>query len=274
MTDLPIDALPLPGVTNWRVGVEVVGAAPRQPWSERVHRGLGPELHARACALNCGDAPCRLGPGCAFARTYGPNVERRFRLDTSDLDGRRGPPALRLVCLASPDEGLLLASLPAALAPHRPRTLDPLCHGGDDPPLGPLDLGARAAELVGDVGVELRSLCALKRDEAPVTHPTLLDLLHAARLRVRRLGLDTSAFPPFEEEVTLLDEATPCPGVRLHRNRDGAAPIPGVHHALRVHATPAQAAWIALAEVVGVGGKTALGFGVVRATSLAPASAS
>lgn len=259
-------SLPLPDVAVWSVGVRAAGRGPARPWAELVHAGLGPALRARGCALDCGDDPCRLGAGCAFDRCHGPNRERTYRLDATDLGPGGG--ALRLVSLASPDEGLLLTCLPEVLRPHRATHLTPLCHGGDDPAPGPLDLGARARVLTGEVAVELRSLCSLKREQEPVTHPTVLDLLHAARLRTNRLGLDVSAFPVFEDEVALIEEDTPRPGVRLHHNRHGARPIPGVLHRVCVHLSPAQAAWLALAEVVGVGGKTALGFGVVRGAPL------
>lgn len=194
-----------------------------------------------------------------------------------DVDDQR---SLRLVTYRSYDEGVLLASLPEALAPHTLSAPVRLSHGGDAPAAlaadEGLDLGPRATRLAQRVEVELRALTALKRGGRLIEEPGVLDVLHATRHRGRALGLDLSAWPPFEDDVSLVESAGAVAGVRLHpstRRPEGGLPprhrgpvaIPGVAARWHVVPTAAQAAWLALAEVTGVGGKTALGMGVVRA---------
>lgn len=278
-------ALP-PTVSLWELGLEAAEPhPPRLLHGEALRSRLGVALHRRACASGCGDGRCQLPDACAFAACFeGDEALRPWRLDTSAVDGRaidrRQPWAVRLATFAPGVEGLLLASLQDGAQPDRVLARRRLAHGGDHAPElaagGRLDLGDRTHTLSRPVLVEARSPWVLKRRpagggaSAPIAEPRPADLLHATLQRARRLGLPVAEWPRFTPEVDVLEAPPPTTTRLVHHTR--RQPGPGLWVGVRptwlLRPTAEQAAWLALAEVIGVGGRTAFGMGVVRCTPL------
>lgn len=286
MTSPPL-SLRLPSeVSLWRLEVRARAVRPaRALHAEGIRSQLGLALHRRVCGLECGEGRCRLPGACAFAACFeGDDRMRPWRLDTTAIDGTRVQPgdswSLRVATFAQAHAAPLLAALRDALAPDAVECPVPLADGGDAaeprPPGTPMDLGPRAARLSGPTVVTAKSPLALKRKAPgetrshPVDEPTILDLLHATLQRARRIGMEVSTWPRFGAEVHLLEE-TPAERSRLvHLTRRQPTPgqLVGVRRSWFLRPTPEQAAWLALAEVIGVGGRTTMGLGVVRCTPL------
>lgn len=286
MTPPPLALHLPPDVSLWRVDVRAHADRPaRTLQAEAIRSRLGVALHRRVCALDCGEGRCRLPASCAFAACFeGDDSVRPWRIDTSEIDGatvRAGAAwSLRVATFARAHEAPLLAALRDALAPDRVERLVPLADGGDAaaprPAEAPMDLGLRATELTGPTVVSARSPLSLKRKapgearSRPVDDPTVLDLLHATLQRARRIGVDVAAWPRFGADVRLLEETAPERFRVVHLTRRQPTPghLVGVRRSWLLRPTPEQAAWLALAEVIGVGGRTTMGMGVIRCSWL------
>lgn len=210
-----------------------------------------------------------------------------FRLDTPVGPAQQLVPgsewSLRLVTFDPGVEEPLLDALAAALATglgagraaQSIESVATLAHGGALAPVQapelPPDLPSRHREVVrmGSVRVRLASPVELQRRDEVIARPGLLDLLHGTRHRVRALGLDASALPRFEDEVL----EVPGRARAFHHPRHSAAQgreytLSGVLGTVAARPTAAQAAWLALAELLGVGSDTAQGKGAIRVEPL------
>lgn len=138
----------------------------------------------------------------------------------------------------------------------------------DGPPDQPPDLAARAQELLsaGTIVVRLASPAELKRKGQPIRQPGLRDVLLATSHRARELQLELADFPRFEDDCSeLVGRMTPWHHARHSEAQDRDYGLWGVVGGIACTPTPAQAYWVALAEVLGIGASTAYGMGVVRA---------
>jgi hypothetical protein len=258
-------------VRIWRLAVRTEGDLDLPAFAGPLLRGvMGNALFAR------------FGPAAAEL-FEAPNATAPFRLDMplthprTVLAGKQWP--LRLVTFRSDLEAPLLDAMEAALAtglradrvPQAIMNTRTLRHGGERAPDGdpqlPPDLSARARQIVeaGLVVVRLASPTELKRRGDRIRRPCTSDVLHATVHRARALGLDVSEMPLFEDEA----EELPGSFSTWRHERDSMAQgrrydLVGEVGALAVRPTQAQAAWLALAEIIGVGASTAYGMGVVR----------
>ncbi len=259
----------------WSLRIQSAGRFTLPPFRGPLIRGiLGAALfdqlgHAAANALFRGGGP----PPFRLDTPVGP-VEELHAGDTWQL---------RLVTFDPGVEEPLLDALETALAvglgdarvPQEVLGVVTLAHGGENPSshspeLSP-DFDGRGREIfrMGGVRVRLASPVELKRRDEVIARPLLLDLLHGARHRVRALGIDASTLPRFEDEV----EQVPGRAREYHHRRHSAAQgrdytLSGVVGSLAARPTEAQAAWLALAEVLGLGSDTAQGKGVIRVEPL------
>lgn len=238
------------------------------PFNGWIVRGaLGRAAHALAC--RCGPGDTHL-PGCGFATLFD-SPAPGWRLDASELDGRwlRAGDAweLRITGFGAPLDLLADAAVRAladglgeARQPHDVESVDVL--DGFDPL-------ARAEELGHRAQVLLVTPADLRRDREPIREPAPLDVLHATRHRARAFGLPIE-LPWFEEETQALELWREwARGQRWSAERRRWEPVEGVRAAWNWTLSPAQAAWLAVAEVVGIGKHGTAGLGVVRAQRLA-----
>ncbi len=247
---------------QWRAGVSVldVAAVSRERWVAPPFAGpllrsaLGAACALLACSPGCRDA-VHLAD-CAFERAFhgAPDRPPPFRLDTSGLDGRRLAPKdpwrLRLVVFQPEAAALLADALTLALSRGlgRDRSVHDVAVLRAVPPPR-VEPGVRV--------VRLLTPTLLARQGTALRRPAAIDLLHAARLRARTLGIPAS-LPRYEEDVAVLDSWTDPAPVRWE-----GGDLPGVVGAWRLDATPAQAEWLALAALIGLGKHTAFGLGAV-----------
>lgn len=261
----------LPDVVMWTLEARSLGAHEHLPFVGWIVRGaLGRALQELSCTRGCGRGPCRAraeGSACTYASLFEHGGVPRFRLDTSELDGRslRDGEAFRLRLVtfdgtASPmfaealrravERGLGDRGVGAAVSSLRPDVPDPW---------------RRAAMLGERFLVELRTPTEIGRGEGWIEAPTPLDVLHATRARMRMLGLDDASLPPFGDEVRHhVAWMSPWRGSRWSARRQAWVPMRGARAGFKVLATPAQAVWFSLAELLGVGAGTAFGMGAVR----------
>lgn len=249
-------------LTHWRAGVTVLDVAclSRDRWLAPPFAGpllrsaLGAAVALLACAPGCRDA--HHVPDCAFERAFHGTSERPppLRLDTSGLDGRtlgpRDPWRLRLVVFQAEAVGLLTDALTLALS----RGL------GNARSVHDVVVVRTVAAPVVEPGVRVVRLLTptlLARQGQALRDPGAIDLLHAARLRARSLGVP-AGLPRYEDEVEVLDSWVDAAPVRWE-----GVDLPGVVGAWRVRVTPAQAAWFELAVLTGLGKHTAFGMGAV-----------
>lgn len=251
-------------LATWLAGVRVldVAAVCRDGWEAPpfagplVRSALGAACALLACSPGCRDAVHV--PGCDFERAFHGTNDRPppFRLDTSGLDGRRLAPRdawrLRLVVFRPDVAGLLVDSLVLALS----RGL------GDARSVHEVAVVREVAPEVidapgGDVVVRLLTPTLLARQGRPLPDPTAIDLLHAARLRARALEVP-AGLPRYEADVDVVEAWRERARVRWEGTE-----LPAFVGAWRVRATPPQAAWLALASLMGVGKHTAFGMGAV-----------
>lgn len=126
------------------------------------------------------------------------------------------------------------------------------------------DIATRALSLSA-VTVRCASPTELKRQKELIRRPQALDVLHAVRQRAWRLGLDVDSMPRFEDEV---DELPGDFRMYEHQRRSTAQQrkysLIGVVGAFAMRPTLAQALWLSLGEVIGIGSDTAQGKGVLR----------
>ena len=241
------------------------------PWPETafsgplIHSALGLAMRLRHCRAGCRSA-CE--EACAFGEVFDGGG---FRVDSSELDrqelaeGERW--TLRVVTAGEPE--ILLHGLRAALAlglgsgrvPHR--TVEERCHR-----LPADHLERRAAALTGEAVVELLTPTAIKRrlggaESRVLQALTPEDLMHAAFTRGRAVG---QRGPQASAELAgecLLQRWQDLS--RWSSRQQSRHPVAGVTGTWRVYPDPAQAWWLALAELAGIGGHTGLGMGVLLA---------
>lgn len=254
------------------------------PWPETaftgplIHSALGLAMRLRHCRSGCraacgggaGGGAASGGPGCAFGEVF---EGGGFRVDSSELDGRAleaGERWTLRVAVLSGDPGPLLDGLRAGLAlglgsgraPHR--TVEERCWR-----LPPDHLERRAAALTGEATVSLQTPAAIKRRSGLGAESRVLqaltpeDLMHAAFTRGRAVGLRGPQAPSAlaGECVTQRwqDQS------RWSSRQQSSHPVAGVTGTWRVYPDRAQAWWLALAELAGIGGHTGLGMGVLQA---------
>jgi hypothetical protein len=126
-----------------------------------------------------------------------------------------------------------------------------------------VELEGEEEPIFGPQTVLLCSPTELKREGNFLPTPTVLDLLHATRHRLRLLNMPRPA--PFEDNVE--EQIINCDQQRMLRwtTRQGRLiELRGVQAAWWVNPTAAQATWLALAARIGLGKGTAMGKGVLR----------
>jgi hypothetical protein len=262
---------PLADVLSWSVEATSLGEHEHLPFTGWIVRGaLGRALRELGCAQACGAGACRaarLGQSCTYADLFEHGGAPLYRLDASDLDGRHlhpgDPVRLRLVTFDARSGPLYAEALRRALERGIGDRGVPIGVGAVRP--GTPDPWERAAALGPKFLVELRTPTEIGRGTPKAEAPTPLGVLHATRARLQSLHLDAGALPPFEEEVRHhVAWMSPWQGTRWSARRNTWVPMRGARAGFKVLATPAQAVWFALAEVLGVGTGTAFGMGVVR----------
>lgn len=269
---LPVTELPLAPRTAW----DPERAAPQQPAGTVVRSALGPALRALSCERRCAPrAPCSAPDRCAFGLVFdrpGDNPPD-LRLDASDLERplEPGEPAsLRITVL----DAALRPVVATALRHAVERGLGPwearVRFTSGEPRTAAVDVLARAAALGEDLLVELCTPVRIRGWRADGPHP-LDPLLSSTWRRARQLELPVHELPPFTPGMlaTPLDTRTTHGRAWSSRQRR-AYPIEGQIGAWRVRAHPAQVAWLALAEQLGVGVGPARGLGVIRCTPFEP----
>ncbi|HNC95935.1 MAG TPA: hypothetical protein PKW90_07410 [Myxococcota bacterium] len=230
-----------------------------------IRAALGLSCRLLGCMRDCGAQDACEREECPWVQAFHRNDNRAvYRIDSSDLDGRRLSPRdrweLRLVAFEK--EALLLRSAELALgrglgADRIPQRIYRIEEEEVDPQ-------QRSAAWGEWVEVQLRSPSDLRRAQRRIENPGPSDLLHSIRHRVRDQGLDPG-LPPFEQEVEgekLWQR--PYKGAVWQQEREQNIPIEGLRGAWRLRPTPAQRAWLALGELVGVGRWGSRGMGVLR----------
>lgn len=226
----------------------------------------------------------QLGPEAATA-IFEPHAGAPcFRVDTPLHPQRVLPRSkrwhLRLITFNPDIEDAVLNAFAAACAtgfrdnrvPQEISDVATLSHGGQWAPVIdaalPPSIELRADELfnAGAVTIRLASPARIKRGKELVRFPELQDVLVATAHRVRELQLDASGLGRFD------DRSAELPGTmtRWHHPRHSQAQdrdysLDGVVGGFAAALNRQQARWIALAEILGVGAKTAYGMGVIRA---------
>ena len=255
-------------VQAWHVDVEATGDHEHLPFTGWIVRGaLGRALRGLECRRSCGAGACRAPTSCGYAERFEHPGVPYFRIDSAELDGRTLRAGdryrLRLVTFTGDGSPFALALAQAAreglgmnAAPGRVLTL-----GGGEVP----DVEARARATGTRILVEIRTPADLTRDGGWNDAPEPLDVLEATRHRAELLGLPVDGWEAFEREVRWLPAWTsPWEGRRWSARRNAWVDLRGVRAGFKVLPTRAQARWFALAEVLGIGGGTAFGQGVVR----------
>ncbi len=228
---------------------------------------LGAACRLTGCAQGCDQGPCRVGAGCFFYDAFEPGTAGRpaYRLDTSDLDGRTVEPGevreVGLVCFSH--AGPLLAALQVALARGLDRGRTGWTVRAVEEVSGAALLPALEAA-PGERVVELRTPACLEQDRAPLLRPEAVDVLHAIRKRAKSLGVLVGPLPVFggEVEARLLERGEGEVKIWSAR-RQQEQYLRACTARWRVRPTPEQAWWLELGRVIGIGGRTAYGFGVL-----------
>ncbi len=266
----------LPDVHLWRIELRTLAPLELPPFAGPLLRGvLGNALF--------------VGLGAeAGAGLFEPGIAApRFRFDTPVQPVRTLRPgqrwSFRFVTFEEESAEVFLTALQAAcvagLRDNRAEQeivkVTELAHGGPSAPDreagADLQLSLRAEELLQAGGLVLRLLSPteLKRQGRRIRTPSTADVLHGAAARARALGIDLSDFPRFEEDATeIVGRMTTWSHARHSAAQGRDYGLVGVLGGIALRPTAAQAAWIALAEVLGVGASTAYGMGSVRAYPL------
>lgn len=258
--------------TLWRIGCRSRDAMAPLPFFGQVLRSaLGAAIRHRACDRDCG-GDCEKGAGCGYFDHFRPGDNKaRYRIDSSDVEGRELPAradwSFRLLTFADPKvlltgvEDALFRGLGPTRATHRVVEVEPLQHGGDDAPVGALNVSARGAELVGSVYTRFASPTHLQRGHQFVPEPTLDDVLRGCFLRAGAIGWRGDGPAPGAGYTV------ECRAHRWHRWQAAPGkehPLEGVVGTWRAVVDARQAELLAIAEAAGVGKHVTMGLGTVR----------